>query len=357
MNVLVNGEIVLFGTVGAMDFFEEGFTAMDVVNALAEVGRNTAVTVRINSGGGLVDEGIAIYNALDAHRGGVKVVIEGVAASAASVIAMAGDEIIMRHGAQMMVHEPSAYTEGDAAEHAKSVEWLGVLATSMADIYSERAGRKIEEIREEMKAETWMSARDAVSKGYADKIEKGKTKEPTAFDYRVYTKAPERMVALAKARGWQFAADNRSAEGNDEMTDEEKAAAAARAAAKAAADKAKAEEFKKEEDEEDDEDEDEDKEKMSKSKAKAMADAAVAADRQRSADIHAACQMVGKPEKAVAFIAEGKSLSEVVAALQGERASGKDKDVNAHHNRKEPLASLDKYVDRVNARFSNGRAS
>ena len=70
-DVLVNGEIVLYGTVGAPDFFffEDGFTAMDVIRALAEVGRGVDVRVRLNSGGGFAEEGVAIYNAFAAHKG------------------------------------------------------------------------------------------------------------------------------------------------------------------------------------------------------------------------------------------------------------------------------------------------
>lgn len=352
MDVMKDGEMVLSGTVGA-GFFDDGFTYLDVVEALASIGRNNDVVVHINSGGGIATEGIAIFNALESHKGKVTVIVESVAASAASVIAMAGDDVVLRSGASMMIHDPAAFTVGNSGEHAKSVEMLETIATSMADIYAEKTGRKAKDIREEMKAETWMTAKEAVAKGYADRIEKGRSKEPMAFDYRVYQHAPERMVALAESRGWKHpgATADTAANPNRQheeisMTDAEKVAADKLAAEKIVADKAAADKLTADKAAAD---------AAAKSTGDAVADA-VTAERKRAADIHAACQMVGKADKAVAFISEGKSLSDVVAALQADRATT-DKDVNARHTKTDSPATLDKFVDRVNARFSNGRAA
>ena len=201
MDVLVDGEIVLFGTVGD-DFWMPGFTARDVVNALAEIGRGADVTVRVNSGGGYTDDGIAIFNALKAHRGKVTVIIEALAASAASAIAMAGDEVIMRTGSLMMIHDPSGVTIGTSAEHRKSIEWLEHTAAALADIYAEKTGRTPEQCRADMREEIWLSPDEAIAQGYADKVDSTAAIEPTAFDYRIYAKAPDRLVALADAKGW-----------------------------------------------------------------------------------------------------------------------------------------------------------
>ena len=94
MSVLVDGELVLYGFVGD-SFWGDGFTASEVIDALAELGRDADVTVRLNSGGGYTDDGIAIFNTLTAHRGKVEIVVDAMAASAASVIAMAGDTVTM----------------------------------------------------------------------------------------------------------------------------------------------------------------------------------------------------------------------------------------------------------------------
>jgi len=203
MDVLKNGEILLHGIVGE-GFFEDGFTAMDVVSALAEIGRGEDVDVHINSGGGIATEGVAIFNSLDSHRGNVTVIVEAVATSAASLIALAGDEIIMKTGALLMVHDPAAFTMGNKADHQKSVEMLDTLSASMADIYAEKTGRPIDEIRAEMAEETWLTADEAVEKGYADRTGERRNEQPTAFDYRIYQHAPERMVALAVANAWEM---------------------------------------------------------------------------------------------------------------------------------------------------------
>jgi ATP-dependent Clp protease protease subunit len=205
MDVLIDGEIVLYGTVGD-DFWEEGFTAPDVLRALAAVGRNNDVTVRINSPGGKVTEGVSIYNALKAHRGRVTVYVDACAASAGSLIAMAGDEIIMRAGSIMMIHDPAALTMGDVREHEKAIETLNLLGDTLAEIYAERTGRDAAEIRDEMREEIWLTGPDAVAKKYADRVETANDNatalEPAAFNYRLFKNAPERFVALADERAW-----------------------------------------------------------------------------------------------------------------------------------------------------------
>ncbi len=208
MAVLVNGnEIVLSGTVGDL-YWDECFTASDVIVALAQVGRGADVTIRLNSGGGIATEGAAIHSALAAHTGRKTIVVEGIAASAASVIAMAGDEIVMALGALMMVHDPSGFTFGTVSDHEASVRSLTALATAMAGIYADRTGHTADEARADMRAEIWMTPEEAVERGYADRVQAKAANddaapaEPTAFDYRLFTHPPERLVALADQRAW-----------------------------------------------------------------------------------------------------------------------------------------------------------
>lgn len=200
MDVLSDGEIILYGAVGE-SFFEDGFTARDVINALAKL-RGKDVSVRVNSGGGFADEGVAIFNSLKNHDGKVTVFVDGVAASAASLIAMAGSEVVMRTGSIMMVHDPLFVTVGNAEDHAKSLEALNAIADSMADIYAEKTGRKASEMRAEMREELWLTPDDALAKGYADRKDAAEAIEAAAFDYRAYTKAPERIAALSDQRAW-----------------------------------------------------------------------------------------------------------------------------------------------------------
>lgn len=210
MTILVDGELVLYGFVGE-NYWGDGFTASDVIDALAEVGRDMDVTVRINSGGGYTDDGIAIYNAFVAHKGDVTIVVDAMAASAASVIAMAGDTITMRTGSLMMIHDPAGHTWGTADSHEKSVGQLNKLADLMAGIYADQSGEDAGDIREDMKTEIWLTGQEAVDRGFATHTESGKSKSVAAFDYRVYDHAPEKLVAMATKKDWSFKVEARKA--------------------------------------------------------------------------------------------------------------------------------------------------
>lgn len=203
MPVLQNGELVLYGFVGD-NYWDEGFTAQDVLAALAEVGRDEDISVRINSAGGYVYDGIAIYNALVAHKGKVTVIVDAFAGSAASVIAMAGDERIMRVGAMMMIHDPSTITYGNAAEHENTTDFLNKLGDLMADIYAECTGEDVATIREDMRKEIWLSGDEAVERGFATQTDKQKAVAYSAFDYRVFANAPNNLKRLAKKNSWSF---------------------------------------------------------------------------------------------------------------------------------------------------------
>lgn len=209
MPALVDGNtIVLTGTVGNL-WWDDCFTAGDVASALAQVGRDQDVTIRLNSSGGIATEGSAIHSAIAAHRGRTTVIVEGIAASAASALAMAADEVVMARGALMMVHDPSGLTLGTVADHEASIRALTALATAMAGIYADKTGRSVEEARADMRAETWMTPEEAVAKGYADRaLARGdndnepETVEPTAFDFRLYQHPPGELVALADRLAW-----------------------------------------------------------------------------------------------------------------------------------------------------------
>lgn len=201
MAVLKDGEILLYGFVGE-SFFDQGFTSVEVLDALAEIGRDTDVTVRINSGGGYVHEGIAVYNGLKAHKGKVTVQIDAIAASSASLIAMAGETITMRPGALMMIHDPASYTAGTVEDHRKAVTQLERWATSLAEIYADKSGKDVADVRASMKDELWMTAAEAVAEGYADAAEGKKAQTASAFDYRLYAHAPARLTALSAAKAW-----------------------------------------------------------------------------------------------------------------------------------------------------------
>lgn len=139
-----------------------------------------ALRVRINSPGGNVFEGITIANALRSHPGQVTVQVDGLAASIASVIAMAGTRLEMMPNSMLMVHDASGMCWGDAAEMTKMAEVLGLISDNIADVYAAKTGGTRDEWRAVMQAETWYLPADAVAAGLADEVVPGKPVEPAA---------------------------------------------------------------------------------------------------------------------------------------------------------------------------------
>lgn len=230
--MIADGQIVLHGEVGGGFWGSDGFDARGVIAALAQLGPGP-VTVRLNSGGGDPMEGAAIHAALKAHPGEVTVRIEGVAASAASLLAMAGARIVMAEGALMMIHDPSTLTWGNAEEHRKSAAFLEKTADVYATVYAARAGIGVDEARALMRAETWFGGSEAVAAGFATEHEESGAPAAmaAAFDYRIYARAPAMLCALSDSRGWRRAAPEERAPGprarEARMAHDQKAAAAA----------------------------------------------------------------------------------------------------------------------------------
>jgi HK97 family phage prohead protease len=128
------------------------------------------IKVRINSPGGSVFDSIAIYNALNHHPARIMVYVDSLAASGASVIAMAGDEIVMMPGSQMMIHDASMVQEGQASDMGAAQVFLDRQSANVAEIYAAARGGEPTAWRELMLAETWAFAREAVQMGLADSV-------------------------------------------------------------------------------------------------------------------------------------------------------------------------------------------
>lgn len=151
------------------------------------------IDLRLNSPGGSVFDGVAIHNALLTHRATIDVTVDGVAASIASVIAMAGDSVTMGRGTRMMIHNPSGLVLGQARDMRKIANLLDELAKDIAGFYAARAGKDVAHWLDLMEAETWYSAQEAVDAGLADGVlgaakdddEKAKN-EVRTFDLRAY---------------------------------------------------------------------------------------------------------------------------------------------------------------------------
>lgn len=159
-------EVFIYGAIS--DWYGD-VNAADFVQALAAISA-PAIDVRVNSPGGLVFDAVAIYTALKEHAAEVHVRVDGIAASAASFIAQAGDTISIAKPARMMIHDAQGFTIGGPAEHAEMLELLDDLSDMIAGIYADRAGGTVADWREPMRATTWYTAADAVQAGLADAV-------------------------------------------------------------------------------------------------------------------------------------------------------------------------------------------
>ena len=146
-----------------------GVSASAFVGALNSV-KTPTINLYVNSPGGSVDDGIAIYNALQRHKATVNATVDGLAASIASVIVQACDTRTMGAGSTMMVHEPHGLAMGDAATMAKMAEELNVYGDNIAEIYASKAGGTSEDWRATMRDEVWYKADQAVAAGLADAV-------------------------------------------------------------------------------------------------------------------------------------------------------------------------------------------
>ncbi|ABA78219.1 Clp protease ClpP [Rhodobacter sphaeroides] len=149
------------------DFWGDGVTAKRISGALRAIG-DRDVVVNINSPGGDFFEGLAIYNALREHPAKVTVRVLGVAASAASVIAMAGDEIRIARAGFLMIHNTWVLAAGDRHALTEVAQWLEPFDAVSADIYAARSGIDAKKISAMLDRETWISGGQAVEQGFAD---------------------------------------------------------------------------------------------------------------------------------------------------------------------------------------------
>jgi ATP-dependent protease ClpP protease subunit len=183
----------VFDDIGEGGWFSEGLTAKDFAAQLA--GIKGPLDVHINSYGGDVGHGIAIGNAIRAHKGLKRTVVDGIAASIASVIAQAGDERIVEPGSMTFVHDAWGGCTGNAADMAKTAADLNKHSDNLAEIYASRAGGGVQHWRDVMQAETWYTAEEAVAAGLADKVGTGQAALPPGLDLAAFTAIPGRIAA------------------------------------------------------------------------------------------------------------------------------------------------------------------
>jgi ATP-dependent Clp endopeptidase proteolytic subunit ClpP len=148
-----------------------GISAQDFIADLKRLGDSISqIRVRINSEGGEVFDGIAIYNALKRHPANVTVEVYGIAASIASIIAMAGDKVIMPSNTFMFIHDPLAIVVGDATDMRDMADSLEKIAAALQSTYMVKTGKGEKEVKKWMNEDTWFSAQEALDAGLADEM-------------------------------------------------------------------------------------------------------------------------------------------------------------------------------------------
>lgn len=168
------GELLLYGDISDSTWWGDEITPKNFKEELDSLGDIKTLNVYINSGGGDVFAGQAIYSMLKRYSATVNVYVDGLAASIASIIAMAGDNVKMPKNAMLMVHNPWSFGMGNANDFRKLADDLDKVRESMISVYEDKTGMEKESIVELLNAETWMTAEEALEFGFADEIEEEK---------------------------------------------------------------------------------------------------------------------------------------------------------------------------------------
>ena len=180
-------EISIYDEIG--DF---GTSAKNFIEEVKNVSDND-ITLRINSVGGSVFDGLAIYNALRSHRGYVTIKIEGLAASISTVIAMAGDNIEMSENGFFMIHNPFGQSAGEAGDMRKTADLLDKIKDEIIEIYQRKTDLSYDELSNMVDKETWLSSQEAIELGFVNNITEP-MKIAATFDLSKFTNVNEKEV-------------------------------------------------------------------------------------------------------------------------------------------------------------------
>jgi ATP-dependent protease ClpP protease subunit len=187
-------ELYLYDMICADDY-GDGISARMVVEALQ--GINGDIGIRLNTPGGDVFEGLAIYNAFNRYDGGRKLVsVDGAALSIGSVIAMAGDDIEMAENSMMMIHNTAMYTFGDSNDLRAAADKLDTAKGQIVGIYAARTGMEADKISAMMDEETWMTAQQALDMGFCTSVLQNKGRMVAKFDPKTVKHVPDWALQL-----------------------------------------------------------------------------------------------------------------------------------------------------------------
>ena len=190
--------ISVYDVIGYDYWTGDGVTAKRIAAALRNMGAGP-VTVNINSPGGDMFEGLAIYNLLREHKGEVTVKVLGLAASAASIIAMAGDTVQIARAGFLMIHNAWVVVMGNRNDLREVADWLEPFDAAMADIYAARTGEDVKAMAKLMDAEAWIGGAQAVEDGFADELLPSDQVEQK--DGKASASAVRRLEAALRASG------------------------------------------------------------------------------------------------------------------------------------------------------------
>ena len=180
-------EISIYDEIG-----DYGTSAKQFIDDLKSVGSKD-ITIRMNSVGGSVFDGLAIYNVLRSHQGYVKVKIEGLSASIASIIALAGDDIEMAENGFFMIHNPFGKSMGGADDMRKTADLLDKIKQELINIYANKTQLSEETISSMMDEETWLTSQEAKEMGFIDTITEP-IKVAASFDFSKFTNVDSKEV-------------------------------------------------------------------------------------------------------------------------------------------------------------------
>lgn len=194
-------DIYIYDIIGEDWWSGEGMSGKKFRKTLADLGSPKEVNVYIDSPGGNVFDGLNIYNQMKRHKAQFNIFVDGMAASAASIVAMAGDKITMAQNTFMMIHNAWSVAIGNADDMRKVADELDKISGELADTYVSRTGQDRTRINDMMAAETWLTASEAVDMGFADEIEENKAAKAYADCRRFnFVRTPTQVAAAVRPR-------------------------------------------------------------------------------------------------------------------------------------------------------------
>lgn len=212
MNAGGTAEVYLYDAIGG---YLDGISAMSFVEELRPLRDAKRIDVRINSPGGDVFDGLAIFNTLARYKGRIATYIDGMAFSIASVIALAGDTVTMADNAMLMIHDPWSLAIGNSADFRRLADDLDKNRDQLVTIYEQRTNLKSDRLRSLMAAETYLDAKEAKRDGFVHAVVESKriaacAVDPKTMPYLASAKAQEYLKSHGTVAAWEATATTRS---------------------------------------------------------------------------------------------------------------------------------------------------